>query len=137
MLDNMVNSTTIPILQQVVSFAQTRHGILASNIANMDVPGYRTRDVSLDTFQQALKEAIEARNDRREPVSPGLVSSDPTEPMRQVRESMRSILYHDNSDVGMEQQIAEIAKNQLMHNIAIAVMNSQFRLLQTAVSERV
>jgi len=37
----------------------------------------------------------------------------------------------------MEQQIAEIAKNQLMHNIAIAVMNSQFRLLQTAVSERV
>jgi flagellar basal body rod protein FlgB len=37
----------------------------------------------------------------------------------------------------MEQQVTEIAKNQFMYNLAVAIMNSQFRLLQTAISERV
>ena len=57
--------------------------------------------------------------------------------MSEVRESIKSILYHDGSDVGIEQQITEMAKNQAMHNLAISVLSSQFRMLQTAISERV
>jgi flagellar basal body rod protein FlgB len=38
--------------------------------------------------------------------------------------------------VSIERQVAEITKNQTEHNLALAVMNSQFRLLQVAISER-
>jgi len=56
--------------------------------------------------------------------------------MEKVRESMKSILYHDNSDVSIEKQVAEITKNQAMHNMALSLMTSQFRLLRAAVTER-
>jgi flagellar basal-body rod protein FlgB len=57
--------------------------------------------------------------------------------MREVRESLKTILFLDGSDVGIEQQVTEVAKNQYLHNLTVSIMNSQFPLLQTAISERV
>jgi flagellar basal-body rod protein FlgB len=54
-----------------------------------------------------------------------------------VKDSMRSILRHDGDDVGMEQEINEIVKNQQQHNLAINIMSAQFRLLRAAITERV
>lgn len=58
MIDKMFNSTTIPVLEQVMNFSQARHAVLAGNIANMDTPGYRVRDLSPEKFEAKLKEAL-------------------------------------------------------------------------------
>ena len=50
---------------------------------------------------------------------------------------MKHILFHDKSDLDMEKQVAEIANNQYMHSMAIAIMTNQFRLIEAAISERV
>ncbi len=63
MYEGLFQSTTVPILEQVVSFSQARHTVLAGNIANMDTPGYRVRDLSVEDFQSRLREAIETRHD--------------------------------------------------------------------------
>ena len=143
MLSSMFDSTTIPVLEQVVNFTQARHGVLAGNIANLDTPGYKTRDISPEQFQQRLQEAIEAR--QQESVSPtyeinarlagreDLLHSDD---MDEVRESIKSILYHDLSDVSIEQQVAEIGKNQAQHNLALQILLSQFRQLRAAITEQ-
>ena len=62
MLSSLFQSSTIPVLEQVVNFTEARHGVLAGNIANLDTPGYRTRDLSPALFQERLKEAIETRH---------------------------------------------------------------------------
>ena len=61
MLSSLFRSSTIPVLEQVVNFTEARHGVLAGNIANLDTPGYRTRDLSPELFQDRLKEAIDTR----------------------------------------------------------------------------
>ena len=140
MISSIFNSSTVPVLEQMAVFSEARHGLLAGNIANLDTPGYETRDLSVDHFQTKLKEAIAARNSPGEPVSPGVLSShvgDPSDPLREVKESMKNILFHDKSDVGLEQQVTEIANNQFMHSMAVALMSHQFRQLEAAVSERV
>jgi flagellar basal-body rod protein FlgB len=141
MLPNLFSNTTIPVLEQVVNFSQARHNVLAGNVANMDTPGYRVRDLSTETFQTRLKEAIEVKRARpatsSHVVSPGEWKPTAAEAMENVKESMKSILYHDDSNDGLDQQVAEIIKNQTQHNTAIAVMRSQFSLLQSAISERV
>jgi len=131
------DATTIPVLQEVIGFAQARHDVLVGNVANLDTPGYRVRDLSVDTFQERLREAIEARRTGHEELSPGEISRSRDDAMRRVSESMESILYHDDSNDGIEQQVLEISKNQQMHNLAISILTSQFRLLQAAISERV
>lgn len=50
---------------------------------------------------------------------------------------MRNVLYHDRTDIDLEKQVAEVTKNQYMHNMAVALMTNQFQLMQTAISERV
>ncbi len=138
MLPSLFNKSTIPLLQEVVSFTEARHQVLAGNIANADTPDYRVRDLSVETFQERLKDVIAARDGRRDVASPGdLKQSQPGDDMRQVRDSMKSIQFLDGSDVGIEQQVTEVAKNQFLHNLSVSIMSSQFRLLQTAISERV
>jgi flagellar basal-body rod protein FlgB len=145
---DIFQSTAIPVLEQVVAFTKARHGVLAGNVANLDTPGYTTRDLSPVLFEEKLKEAINAR-DRSLSLNPGSQSvalhdgsestsslTQAVDSLRDVADSMKSILYHDESDVAIEKQITEIAKNQAKHNLALSLMVSQFQLIEAAVSER-
>jgi flagellar basal-body rod protein FlgB len=149
MLSSLFQSSTIPALEQVVKFTEARHGVLAGNIANLDTPGYRTRDLSPALFQEQLKEAIQTS---REPArsnydsdpfgaTPAYSSqrrdNDHLAAFQKVEDSMTSILRHDEGDVSMERQVNEMVKNQQQHNLAIGIMSAQFRLLRAAITERV
>ena len=129
------NRSTLPALEQTAMFAQRRHNVLASNMANIDTPGYHAKDLSTADFQTALAEAVEAI---RHP-SPGYGQSEPAkiDPMEGPRHAMENLLYHDGSEVNLERQVTEISKNQSLHNTAIALMRNQFATLRVAISERV
>ena len=146
MIPDLFSSTGIPVLEQVINFSQARHNLLAGNIANLDTPGYRTRDIPPAAFEVKLKEAIESS--RRQTTEPELYTENPDleldstaaprkrSPFQAVKDSLASILRHDDGNVGMEQQVAELSKNQMQHNLAVNILVSQFRLLQAAISER-
>jgi flagellar basal-body rod protein FlgB len=136
MLNSLFQSTTIPAMEQVVNFSEARHNVLAGNIANMDTPGYKARDLSVEGFQSRLKQAIESQRDGTSSVSPGDPNYSPGTNIAEVSKDSRNILYHDEHNVGMEFQVTEMVKNQLQHNTALTIMNSQFRLLQAVISER-
>lgn len=133
MWTSLLNGPTISALEQTVSFANKRHLLLASNLANMDTPGYQTRDVSVENFQSQLREALE---NSQTPASRYESPSDVLQAnFAKVRDISNQILMHDGSDVSLEHQVTEISKNQSMHNTAIAVMRSQLQTLQAAISE--
>lgn len=136
MLSSMFQSTTIPVLEQAVNFAQARHTVLAGNIANLDTPGYKVRDLSVEDFQQRLQTAIERRSRPREFSSPGESGGWHGRNLAEISKNPKTILYHDKSNVGVEHQVTEMVKNQLQHNLALSLLSSQLRLLQAAVSER-
>lgn len=137
MLQGLFGSTNIPVLAEVLNFTQARQGVLAGNIANVNTPGYRLRDLSPTAFQEKLKDAIRLARTSGQPLSPGVANSEAGDPMRGVRESLENILYHDDTNIDLEKQVAEVTKNQLLHNFALTVMNDQFGLMQQAISERI
>ncbi len=131
MLEGMFQSTTIPVLEEVVNFAQARHTVLAGNIANLDTPGYQAKDLSVEDFQERLKEAIDSGG-QAAVYSPG--EAPPGRPLRaEVAAARQSILRHDQGNVDMETQVSEMVKNQIQHNLAMTIMVDQFHLLQTAI----
>ena len=133
MISDLFSSTTIPVLEQVVNFAQMRHQVLAGNIANLDTPGYRTRDLSTDAFQASLRQALETRDQQTTSYSPPDTALNPFAP---VKAGLEGILRHDDDNVGLEQQLMEIAKNEMHHNLALTIMNNQLQLIGAAISER-
>lgn len=138
MISNLFDNSTVPVLEQVVNFTQARHGVLAGNLANLDTPGYQTRDLSVDDFQSSLQEAVAAS--RSQGASRYGYSSrsaeHPHADFTKVKDAMKSIKYHDESDVSLENQVAELSKNQAKHNLALSLMTAQFRLLRAAITER-
>ena len=155
MLSTLFGKTSVPLLEQVVNFTEARHGVLAGNIANLDTPGYTTRDLSPELFQKKLREAVEANAQGIAPEVPaagpyGYYPS-PTTPVgnvdsnyvdsnlnafQQVKDSYDSILRHDGVNVSMENQVNQMVKNQQEHNLAVGILSNQFRLLRAAISER-
>jgi flagellar basal-body rod protein FlgB len=137
MYEGLFQSSTIPILEQVVNFSQARHTVLAGNIANMDTPGYRARDLSVEDFQSRLRKAVETRHKPTGSMSIGNRTDERVPDMAKVAEDVKTILYHDDSNVGVEYQVTEMVKNQMQHNLALTIMSNQMNLLETAISERV
>src|SRR6185312_9489185 len=105
MLSSLFQSSTIPVLEQVVNFTEARHGVLAGNIANLDTPGYKSRDLSPAMFQERLKEAIDARHQPMQPSSEYLNPEtqyaqhqhvdNSFDKFRKVAETTKTILRHD------------------------------------------
>jgi flagellar basal-body rod protein FlgB len=137
MFDSWLSNSTLPVLEQSAAFAQRRHQLLAGNLANIDTPDYQTRDLSVQDFQTQLR----AATDPSQPVATTYVPGKGQQPISKqqaidkARDVGTQILYHDGGDVSLEQQVTEIAKNQSMHNTAIALMRSQFQTLQVAIRE--
>jgi flagellar basal-body rod protein FlgB len=154
MLDPLANST-LPVLEQVVRFTQARHGVLAGNIANLNTPGYKSRDLSPQAFRENLRTAIDSSRRARSPgdaVVLGPLAGDNEEGLMtlgslggdgdlastpSLKESMTSLVYHDLRDVSLESQVTEISKNQSLHNLALTLMSAQFRQMRSAISETV
>ena len=147
MVPSMFSSGSLPLLEQVVNFTEARHGVLAGNIANLDTPGYRARDLSPEEFQARLKDAIEdrqraatSRASSPYPYPEGSVSRTTTargeRELATVSDSIKGMLRHDDNNTSLEEQISEIAKNQSQHNLALSLMTAQLRLLRTAITER-
>ena len=144
MMDSMFNTSAIPVLEQVMKFSQARHNVLAGNIANLDTPGYKSQDLSPEKFADRLKAAIDARQESSVPSQPSEFSATGEEvhlpadtSLSDATAGLDDLLYHDESTGSLEKQVAAIAKNQMQHSLAVSVLSSQFRLLQTAISERV
>ena len=147
MFPSLFANSSLQSLEKTVEFTDRRHAILASNMANMDTPDYKTRDLSVAGFQESLKNAIESKS-RTKADSPGLQFDvlqgvDDGQPLseeqatQQVFDSMRQVVYHDGSDDSVEMQVSQIAKNQSLHSMAVALMRSQFQTLKMAISESI
>ena len=127
------NTTTIPALEQTMAFAQRRHELLAGNVANIDTPDYRARDLNVGDLQNSLAESIrradQAATEGIEPTTRDDIYSGP-------RAATEQVVFHDGSDVSIERQVTALAKNQHLHSLAVTTMRSQFALLRAAITER-
>jgi len=123
-----------PVLEQVVNFTAARHNVLAGNIANLDTPGYRAADLSPEMFQSQLKEAVEASH--AEQTGPSDASGDESDAYKAVAATAHTLVYHDGTNLDIEQQASELAKNTMEYNLALSLMTSQFHTFEAVISER-
>src|SRR6056297_1804457 len=113
----ILQSSSIPALEQALVFSQKRHDVLASNIANSSTPGYKSRDLDVKSFQNALAESI--RGIREPDTGTAVAATTRDDFVAGPRSASEQIVYHDGSDVSMENQVTQIAKNNHLHSLAI------------------
>lgn len=144
MLGTMFSKGAIPVLERVLSFTEQRHSVIVSNIANVNTPGYRARDLNMSAFKSSLRDAI----DRRREENPRRFF------MRGSRDIMvgfrgrvrgrallrhgheSDILRHDKNDVSLEREMVALAKNTAKHNGAANLLAKKYSMLEAAIRLR-
>jgi flagellar basal-body rod protein FlgB len=130
-IERLFNEGNAPLLEQMLRFTAERHRLLAENVANIDTPLYRQKDLSTEKFQAQLRERME----QRASAPPGSVAFDDIE--TEAESPTRNILFHDGNNRSIEQLMSDSAKNALMHNMVVELLRKQFGAMEMALKERV
>jgi flagellar basal-body rod protein FlgB len=130
-IDRLINQTNGPLVERVLHFAAARHKLIAEDMANIDTPGYRQRDLSPDKFYAQLRE----RAAQRASAGPGTVRFDDVG--SDVENPSAGILSHDLNNRSMEQLASEQAKNGMLYTMAIELLRKQYSQMEMALKERV
>lgn len=149
-IDRLLGSTTAPLLERTAAFTERRQDVLAGNIANISTPGYKTRDLPVQQFQAALKEAAlrsqtpgnstaeTAAWSFSQPLNPDTLAELFPDSMYQAGTAKPATpTFQDGNNRGVETELMELTKNQMLQSMAIELMTAQLNRLQMVVSERV
>ncbi len=123
---------SIELLSHALDFRAKRHSVIAANLANMDTPGYRPKELK---FDQVLKEAA-----RKEPIAlkrthPAHL---PTSGARSGRgfplvEQSRGFMGDKGVDLDIE--MAKMAKNNLLYEATVQMLSKKFEKLRLVIEE--
>ena len=140
MFELLFDNTSMPVMQQVLSFAERRQEVLNHNVANFNTPGFRSSDLPVGEFTSALDKAID-RRDRSTPRRFVMRSTENISFGPQMQIDARPVgglmNYYDGADRSIERLQNEIAKNRMWHEMAARLFTHQSELLETAIRERV
>jgi flagellar basal-body rod protein FlgB len=100
-------------IENYMDLLSTRQKLVASNIANADTPGYKTKDLD---FQFEFMSRIEG-------LSPTVAGV----PGLQVK--------NDGNDVNMDRETRLLAENAIRFDVASTLLKSQFKMIRSAIQE--
>lgn len=143
MIDGLNNADVLPVLERVLQFAGQRHRLIVNNIANINTPGYRPMDVSVEAFQAQLGEAIDARREKRGPFG-GELDIKESNQVSFTKDSLilhpeamaNSILFHDGSEKNIERSMQDLVENYSTFRLAVDLLRKRTQLLETAIRGR-
>lgn len=126
-----------PILEKALDGAWMRNNALMENIANVDTPGYKRKDVN---FEDCLKKAInnkdsasnDASNTKHIPVNS---SSLDDVKFKVTKDYSTNSMRLDGNNVDVDVEMANLAKNSILYNTYSTLMNGYYTKLRTAIKE--
>ncbi|GAE36020.1 flagellar basal body rod protein FlgB [Halalkalibacter akibai] len=127
---DLFGSSSFKAIERGLEGAQLRQKAISQNIANVDTPNYKAKQVSFKhTFQNEMNnQTIRAHKTSDGHIDFGTRKSSPS------IEINRSTMYnHNNNNVDIDLEMAELAKNQIYYNALIDRLNGRFTSLQTVI----
>lgn len=127
---------TIPLLERAMDLRSRRHHLLASNIANLDTPGYKAFDIMVE---EELRKTDMHRVDDPMPLartdSDHRFGSPP--PENGVRtgyaEPQLYSLRGDGNTVDIDKTVSNLTKNNLMYHVSAQIISGKFTKLLSVI----
>ncbi len=123
-VDNLFGSQ-LDNLQTAMTRASYRHSLLADNLANVNTPGYKRKDID---FAITLQKEVDQSS---HPFLEGFPTSDSTITPDIDRSSVRV----DGSSVDMEREVAEMAETELRFQTLADLTGRYFSNLKSVIRE--
>jgi flagellar basal-body rod protein FlgB len=115
----------ISTLQTYLQLTETRAQAITANMANVDTPGYKTRDID---FEGELKKAM---NGTLSPTSDGTGSVHLTPVVQEVSGLLER---PDGNNVSLDREGLLMSETQLQYQIASQLLKHQFHQILSAIN---
>jgi flagellar basal-body rod protein FlgB len=113
-----MNDSMLDLLQGYMQVASERQQTIAANMANVDTPGYHTRDVN---FQQAMRNAMDQS---------GTVELEPaTEEVEGLPDRP------DGNNVNVDRESMLMSETQLQYQMGVQLIKSEFHTWYSAIKD--
>ncbi len=109
----------VELLQAGIKAENLRQKTIASNMANLETPGYRRLDVR---FEELLTEAMHSSDG---------VDAEEIEP--EIYQPGNTPIRSNGNDVNLEAEIGEMLKNSLRHTAYVRLLQKKFAQMERAV----
>ena len=116
------------ILHKLLNATNMRHKVISSNLANVDTPGYKAKDVK---FGNVLGKSMKLMTTDPKHVGGGENNEVIGKP---VVES--DLSWGDQNNVELNVEVAKMTENSLFHNAAIKILNSKIKMYKAAIRSR-
>jgi flagellar basal-body rod protein FlgB len=134
---NLIDSNKmIQMMDKGLTLASRRMSLIASNLANIDTPQYRTQDFS---FQDAFKDEMASLDRQFSPGSqempsyfaskPGTKVPTPSDPIDQKYER------NDGNDVNLDRETMNLAKTQATYQLSAQLAQAEIKRLLGAIRD--
>jgi flagellar basal-body rod protein FlgB len=121
-------------LEQALSTSTLKQRVHSANIANVDTPNYKTRQVSFhETLHEVLtKQSISSYKTNSKHFS---FSNENTQNTPNIKVNNTTTYKPNGNNVDMDLEMAELAKNQLWFNALTERVNGKFNTIRTVINE--
>lgn len=121
----------VQVTQRALDYHVERHNVLASNVANVDTPGFRPTELVREGGAEGnLRLAM------RRTQAGHLGGEGPEAPFR-LRAAEESVVTpgNDSNSVSLEREMSKLAANELRFDGAVRIVRSQLGLLRYAAND--
>lgn len=117
---NDVSTPLMNVLEKALDVTEQRHKLVVANMANVDTPGYHTKDID---FRGELRRAVESGENGGESFLP-------------VARSVPGLLERpDGNDVSLDREGLVLAETQMQFGLGIQLLQHEFHNLLSAINE--
>ncbi len=127
---NAYNS--INVLTSAADAAWTRNEVINNNIANVDTPGYKRKDVSFESYLLAELESGSTSNLQKQIDNVDLENINAT-----IYTDMSTLSYRlDGNNVDIDTENVELASNQIRYNTLLDSITHEFNMIKASMSQQ-
>ncbi len=115
-----VNPLQLDLIGKLLDATTVRHQVIGQNVANVNTPGYRQREV---VFEEALSEALKSSN-----------GNDLSKVVPEVRLAEGLTTRSDGNNVDIDIEMGRLTKNSLLYETYAQILSTKLGMLRSAIS---
>lgn len=136
-MSDILFDSTIQGMNSVLNLRSANQGVISSNIANADTPGYHAKKLE---FEDALRSAFEVDEriglEADESMDSGHFKRvAPNAVVAEIYDDPNGVVSHDGNTVDRNVEQVSMAENQIHFDAAAEALKRKLALLKYAVSE--
>lgn len=117
---------SIKILENLVTYTSKRHGVLLSNIANVDTPNYKAKDLLFPKLVEEERLKLTVTDEKH------IGNIEKSELKEEVVE-IPNENWEDKNNIEIDKEVAKMTENSILYQSSLQLLSTRIRMFKNAL----